>query len=90
MLTLSYINKRKWHAGGVLLCVPESHWKLCLQYLKVLQFIHIMLLIKLEKLNISQDSVYDELFINWTKGEAIHKNLTIFLFFLKKYNFYVL
>lgn len=87
MLTLSYINKRKRHAGGVLLCVPESHWQLCLQYLKVLHFIHIVLLIKLEELNISQDSVCNELFINWTKGEAIHKDLMIFLFFLKKYNF---
>lgn len=87
MLTLSFINKRKRHAGGVLLCVPESHWQLCLQYLKVLNFIHIVLLIKLEELSISQDSVYNELCINWTKGEAIHKDLMIFLFFLKKYNF---
>jgi len=40
--------------------------------------------VPLIKLNISPDSVFDELFINWTKGETTYNNLKIFLFFFPK------
>lgn len=38
--------------------------------------------VPLMKLNISPDSVFDELFINQTKGETIIITLMIFLFFV--------
>lgn len=40
--------------------------------------------VPLIKLNISPDSVFDELFINWTQREITHNNLMIFLFFFKR------